>query len=483
MLTAATCRASEMADGPMIGIGDPAILAINTWAGADDVLAGVVPVALTEEVPPNPTAVSAAPAAYPSTYAAPSYAALSTPGPIMDAPADVTMDEVRTEIKKLAWTKGEMKIVPYGMLWGSMIYHTHRTYTDAYTLWVLPEPLSDEDAFTIDTRRTRLGIDVSGPKIPAFNCAPISGKVEIDFQGAFTTENKPGVLLRHAYGEVKDDYFRLLAGQTWDVISPLNPGVLEYAVLWDQGNIGYRRAQIRLERYYHVDCDHILTAELSANQNILPDFATSSAAVHQDATGWPMMEGRVAWTDKDPAWTEGPSTIGCSGHIGAQQYDFLLASPPPFNLPARNNVEVITWSGNIDVHVPITKHTGVQGEAFYGNDLSTFLGGIGQGVSLYTQDGIRSRGGWVDVWHDWNSCWHSHAGFAVDNPLDRDVVTGRCYNQIYFANVTHDITDFVVIGLELSFDKTKYIATDAGGNATFETADSVGLEFTGMYKF
>ena len=59
-------------------------------------------------------------------------------------------------------------------------------------------------------------------------------------------------LLRHAYAEVKDDDFRLLAGQTWDVISPLFPSMLMYSVGWDAGDIGYRRAQVRGERYLQL---------------------------------------------------------------------------------------------------------------------------------------------------------------------------------------------------------------------------------------
>jgi len=406
----------------------------------------------------------------------PSYAALATPGPAeaADQTAGITMDQVREEIKKLAWTKGKMQIIPYGALWGSMIYHTHRTYVDAYTLWVLPHEEGD-DAFTIDTRRTRLGLDVLGPEIPAFCCAKIGGKVEIDFQGAFVTENKPGILLRHAYGEIKDENFRLLAGQTWDVISPLYPGDLSYSVLWDQGNIGYRRAQIRFERYYRVGCDRKLTLQLSANQNILSDFATT-AGVEREATGWPLMEGRVAWTVERPDCLGGPTTLGMSGHIGEQQFDFT----PDVLLD--EDVKVKTWSGNVDLYAPITKCTGFQGECFYGSNLGTFLGGIGQGVSTVTHQGIRSRGGWVDLWHDWSKCWHSHVGFGVDDPLDRDVVTGRSYNEVYFANVTHDITDFLVVGFEVTADKTKYISTTENG-VTITTADSVGFEFTGQYKF
>jgi hypothetical protein len=407
-------------------------------------------------------------------FAMPTYTAQVMPAPAdaeAEAAPDITMDEVRGEIKKMAWTKGEMKIIPYGSLWGSMFYHTHRTNTDAYVLWVNPLDGDDDDAFTIDARRTRLGLDVIGPKICAFGCAPIGGKVEIDFQGAFVTENKPGVLLRHAYGEIKDEEFRLLAGQTWDVVSPLYPGVLSYSVLWDQGNIGYRRAQIRLERYRHMGCDQTLTLQFSANQNILSDFTTGTT-VTREATGWPLFEGRVAWTDNSPGWFKGPATFGVSGHIGEQQFDFLPA------VPGDDDVQILTWSGNVDLYVPITKYTGVQGEFFTGSNLGTFLGGIGQGVSAATQEGIRARGGWVDVWHDWSKCWHSHVGFGVDDPYDRDVVTGRSYNEVYFVNTTHDITPFLIVGLEVTAAKTEFI--DAG---EISEADSVGLEFTAQYKF
>ena len=42
--------------------------------------------------------------------------------------------------------------------------------------------------------------------------------------------------------------FTILGGQTWDVISPLNPRSLNYSVYWWAGNIGYRRPQVRLTK-------------------------------------------------------------------------------------------------------------------------------------------------------------------------------------------------------------------------------------------
>ena len=46
-----------------------------------------------------------------------------------ELPADAqfyTIEELREEMKKLAWTKGDFTIVPYGQLWGSMMYGSSR---------------------------------------------------------------------------------------------------------------------------------------------------------------------------------------------------------------------------------------------------------------------------------------------------------------------------------------------------------------------
>jgi hypothetical protein len=392
-----------------------------------------------------------------------------------------TWDEFDARMRELAWTKGDFKIVPYGALWGSAIYVTRRTFPGPYTLYVLPLDQQGEDAFTIDTRRTRLGIDITGPRIAAFGCAQSGGKVEIDFHGAFVVENKPGVLLRHAYGEVKDDEFRLLAGQTWDVISPLNPGVLSYSVLWGEGNIGYRRAQVRIERYLALPADQQLTLQLSLNQNIVSDF-TAEPGVEPESSAWPLIEGRLAFTDDSPGPLAGPVALGISGHIGEQGFDFTAVGPPPLNLPPADDVRIRTWSFNVDLRVPVTKRSGFQGEYFMGQNLSTFLGGIVQGVCPCTRRPIRAHGGWVELWHDWSPCWHSHVGFGVDDPVDRDMLFGRSYNHALFANVSHDVTSHLIVGTELTLAKTTFRETRPGEPVP-RSGNSVGIEVTGQYGF
>ena len=181
---------------------------------------------------------------------APGGPAMAPAAPALDAPAAApgdahyfSLDELRAEMQKLAWTKGDYSIVPYGILWANLVDETSRTYPGNYPLYV-SRPREDENGdCSVDARSTRLGLDLLGPRIACLDDAQTGGKVEIDFERTINVDYKSGVLLRHAYLEVENDDFRLLAGQTWDVISPLSPGVLFYSVGWDGGNIGYRRPQ------------------------------------------------------------------------------------------------------------------------------------------------------------------------------------------------------------------------------------------------
>jgi hypothetical protein len=289
------------------------------------------------------------------------------------------------------------------------------------------------------------------------------GKAEIDFFGSFnSTENRGGVLLRHIYGELKNDDWRLLAGQTWDLISPLLPGTLSYSVGWEGGNIGFRRAQVRAERYLHVSDDLLVTVAGSLNQDVPEDFTADAASIRREPTDWPLVEGRAA----APIGPRGegclPVTVGISGHVGETQFDFLSPGPLPLALPAESDARFRTWSFNVDVRAPITPRLGFQGEFFTGANLSEFLGGIGQGVCPCLRSPIRDTGGWAEIWYDWTPRWHSHVGFGIDDPIDEDSLVGRIYNRFIFANLSFDITKKFMTGIEVTSWYTNYHETRAG---------------------
>ncbi len=381
-------------------------------------------------------------------------------------PEFMTLDELKAEMKKLAWTKGDFTIVPYGFLWATTTYETELTVAGDYPLYVLPADRQGEDAWHVDAKSTRLGLNFSGPRIPLFWCAESGGKVEIDFQNNFVTENKGFLLLRHAYWEVKNEEFRLLAGQTWDVISPLMPGVLMYSVGWGGGNIGYRRAQFRGERYWAFSDVLMATMQGSINADILSE-ANSVVGISGDHAGWPVLEGRVALTLGRGKGCR-PIELGVSGHIGEQIYDFPAPNP-------RDDQAFRTWSVNADVRVPITERLGVQAEFFTGENLGAYLGGAVQGVDLNLRRSIRTTGGWVDLWYDWTPRLHSHFGYAIDDPFNQDVSTGRVYNAFLFANIALDVTKNFLIGLEFTDWKTHWAANRPGESARFEFVAKYGF--------
>jgi hypothetical protein len=383
------------------------------------------------------------------------------------------MDETA---KKHAWRKGDFTVIPYGFLWGNMVYETEESYTGSYALYILSAEKAGDDNFVVDGRNTRLGFDVAGPRLWLFNCAPSGGKVEIDFQGSFVTENKAGLLLRHAYWEVKDDDFRILMGQTWDVISPLYPSTTMYSVYWDAGNIGYRRPQVRGERYLKLSPTSMITLQGSLDLDIVSDYTTDDEDdIEGKHEGWPIIEGRSAWTLGPRGKDDKPIVLGASGHIGNQDFRFGSKSVLPGEYVRR------TWSLNADFQVPILPRFGVQGEFFTGENLGAFLGGIGQGVNVDldadTVRTIRSTGGWFEFWYDLAFNWHAHAGFTIDDPFDQDITTdsGRTYNSVYYANLIHEVTKQFQLGFEVGSWKTLYKGLEPG--------ESVRFEFMAKYGF
>lgn len=385
-----------------------------------------------------------------------------------------TLEQVQQMVdasaKKNAWRKGDFTITPYGFLWGNMVYETERSYVGSYALYIRSPEASDDDNFVADGRNTRLGVDVVGPRLWFFDCVQSGGKVEFDFQGSFVTENKAGVLLRHAYWEVKNDDFRLLMGQTWDVISPLYPGTIMYSVYWGAGNIGYRRAQLRGERYLHFSPVSMITLQGSLNLSVVSDFTGTEDDIEGDHGGWPVVEGRAAWTLGQRGKGGLPIEIGASGHIGNQAFHADVVGLPDYFVRP-------TWSINADFRVPITHRLGVQGEFFTGENLGTFLGGVLQGVDSITAVPIRSTGGWAELWFDWTPCWHTHSGFTIDDPLNSTVTSasGRTYNSAYYANLVYDVTKQFQMGVEVSSWKTLFKDQRPG--------ESVRIEFMAKYGF
>ncbi|MDO5113782.1 MAG: hypothetical protein Q4E67_05355 [Planctomycetia bacterium] len=373
-------------------------------------------------------------------------------------PAEEISATIEQEIQKAAWRKGETWIRPYGMVWAAVTAGDSRFLPNDAVIRALPDDAYGQSVCTVSVRRSRLGVDFSGPEMPFWGNPTMGGKVEIDFMGELgTAENKPSVLLRHAYWEMKNDCYRVLVGQTEDVISPLTPGMLNYYNGWFAGNIGYRNPQIQLARYFYPS-DHV-RMEL---QTAICQIYGSDFSSYDHPGSYPTVQARLGWTIARNDTDLYPIRFGISGHIGQQDYTMPIGG-------ISRDLTITTWSVNVDWQVPITNRFGIQGEFFHGQGLSGLGGGVDQSLDYsFTRGGtlksIHSTGGWVEVWWDWTEKLRWTVGYGKDDPLDSDMEGASIReNSVIYANCVYQFTPFLRTGLEYSYWKTLYAAGNPGG--------------------
>lgn len=348
-----------------------------------------------------------------------------------------------------------IRVTPYGLLWANMWFATSRTNPGSFTLWVFADDEGGEPAFELDARRSRIGFEVVGPDVQIHGRRFDSrGAIELDFFGQFLTENRADVRLRDAYWEAVNDEWRFLIGQTWDVISPLRPGMLNFTVGWAGGNIGFRRTQFRVEHANRINMRFSHRLEASLNQNIVDDFQTEPG-VRRESVEFPVVMARYAITYSLGKNCE--AVLGISGHYGQTGFDFLRSSGRPLELPPTLNAHFNSWSGNIDFELPLLADLDLRGEFFHGANLSPFLGGIGQGVCPCLRQPIHSTGGWLELVKSWTRTTRSHFGTGIEDPANSDLLVGRSMNQFIFGNFIWQVTPELSTGTELNWWRTLYI--------------------------
>lgn len=375
--------------------------------------------------------------------------------------------------QKPLWSKLDVQF--YGYLKADAAYDNSRTTSGNYVVWVNRENnRKNDDEFNMTANESRLGFILKGPKD---GNVQTSGQVEFDFFGSYAEENKAKIQMRHAYIQLDwpAESLSLLAGQTWDVISPLNPTTLNYTVMWDVGNIGYRRPQIRLTKDCLLSGDTSLKFQGAITRTIGRDVvgAGATSETGEDA-GHPTVQGRVAMTF--PWLPAGATTIGVSGHFGQEEYDTTASG---------RNEDFDSWSLNVDLLQPINKWMTLKAEMFRGENLNTYFGGIGQGVRAVKDangvttgydNEIASKGGWCALaLGPWDQ-WSFNVGIGIDDVDADDVNAGdRTLNRAVFANAIYAVNKNADVGVELSQWRTDY--RGAGD------ADDVRVQASLKYKF
>jgi hypothetical protein len=384
---------------------------------------------------------------------------------------------------------GEFTLRGYGTVWCDILYATSRTEPARFTLWIASEQEQGEAAFDLDARRSRIGVDITGPPIALWGDLSSGGRFEVDFLGNFTTDNQPDTRLRHVYFEAQNERRRLLVGQTWDVVSPLLPNTVNFPVAWAAGNVGFRRNQFRIERYGFPG-DTRIGMQAAIAQNVIQDLASgfNSVGVTRETGNWPMIQTRmvIGWDDVRGAGES--MAFGISGHIGETGFDFAAGDPANPALGPEDDVRVRTWSINADGVIPLTDRVALRGEWFAGENLSNILGGIVQGVCPCLRQPIAAMGGWAEMRYLASQRVSFHIGYSIDDPNDEDSLIGRTKNQTLYGNVFYRVTEKFTSGWEVSWWRTDYQnRTNEPGftpvDAPSTPGEAIQLDWTLRYAF
>lgn len=374
-----------------------------------------------------------------------------------------------TEKKKPAWSDLDVQL--YGIFRLDSSYDTAQVEPGNYIKWVKPKSNHRDDQFDMTANQSRVGLRINGPDD---NQTKASGLFEVDFYGG-GEENKATLRMRHGYMKLEwpDARFDIIAGQTCDVISPLNPYTLNDTVAWFTGNIGYRRPQLRLTKSFALNSDTDLKLEGALARTIGRKASFTGAIDSGEDAGFPCMQARTSITF--PWFGPKPTTVGLSGHFAGEEYD--ISSPGGAHRDFRS------WSANLDLTQPINKWLVVKSEMFTGENLDAYAGGIGQGVRNtgttsspdYNRE-IGSKGGWIGgELGPWDR-WRFNICAGVDDVDGNDVRRGdRTLNRSALGNVVYSINKNAEVGFELSHWRTDYKGTG--------DADSLRAQMSLMYKF
>ena len=357
------------------------------------------------------------------------------------------------------WSTVDVQL--YGKIKMDAAYDSGRTNSGNFARWVNPgEKRRGDGQFNATANETRLGLKFTGPTTDDLKT---SGLVEIDFYNANASETSAEPRMRHAYMNLEWPKRRLsvLAGQTWDVISPLNPSVLNYTVQWWGGNIGMRRPQVRVTKGLSLNDDTDLTLQGALLRTAGHNSGFDPGDTGEDA-GFPSGQARAAVTF--PLFGKKKATVGVSGHYGQEEYDRDAAG---------SNIDVYSWSGNVDANIPLNKWLTIKAEAFTGQNLDAYAGSIGQGINVNGNavSELKSSGGWFAAsFGPWDK-WCFNIGAGAERITGGITVDGtRESNGSVFGNVIYKFNDHASVGLELSNWHTEYKGDSDGNDIRVQSA-------------
>jgi len=278
---------------------------------------------------------------------------------------------------------------------------------------------------------SRFGLKLSGLEIG--NGWNVKANIEFDlFDGS--SRNQMKFRTRHAYFSLSKGNSSFIAGQYWDLFSPIGPTTLmTNGYLWNVGNLGFRRAQIR---YTYTSSN--MTFAISLND------PTSNGAIK---TGLPLTQARAGLNFGN----NGKYKVGISGAYGNDRNTET-------QLVYENDVSIIGLG--MDWIIPFTNCLTIKGELGIGKNLSIFL----SRANVYNNtinkkfEGKKVMSFWSELLYKVNK-FNIWLGYSFENLTDENQLsTGSLKNtSCILSGVKYTLGKGVCFGLEYAHFLSKHL--------------------------
>jgi transglutaminase-like putative cysteine protease len=334
------------------------------------------------------------------------------------------------------------KLTIYGFLRGDAIYDTQKPNNAQSPQWVTSG--DDNEQFSLHPRLTRLGLDLAAGRQGPFD---VTGKIEIDFQGG-GSESRNTPRARHLYVQLKQGSSAWLVGQTWDLVSPLFPSPNDDTLMWNAGNTGDRRPQIR---YTYTGAEGFNAAfALGLTGAVDAKDLDANGTRDGEDSGMPGFQARIGY--KGPKFS-----LGLWGALAREETDTPVGGETRFE----TNLLGIDWQ-------LFFNQLDLAGEVWVGENVSDLRGGIGQGVNTTTGLEIQSKGGWIELGYKPTPNYRVAVGFTKDDPSDSDIVgSGRLENSAFYLHNKWNVGSGVEVGLNYLNWRTDWLGAPKGKNNRF----------------
>lgn len=342
------------------------------------------------------------------------------------------------------------------------VYGSDRAFVPWSPMFILPPSIQGDNASTFEghARQSNLQFNYTGPEVSGWQTGAFG---KFYFTSSSLTSDIYGFMPVVAFGEVRNEHFRIVAGLQPDLFAPRDPVVIPMTLMGGAGNAGTFRGQLRGEAFWKPTDAFQATLQTALSDPISTVLIDSSRRT-TESDGIPNFEvrGVLGLGEVEPlagGRNERPLELGLAGMLGRIRnaqiiYDLDAVDP---NIPLRSIIDI--GGASIDGKVNLTDRLGLIAEGYFGQGLGNYAGTIFQTFNAQTFQAIRGQGGVLEAFFYLSNRLHLHMGYGIDAALRRDLPTtpgAIAKNSAYYGCLFWDITPAIQYGVQVDYRDTDF---------------------------